>query len=740
MNIVRRVSLLVTVGLLGIAVMLGWASARPVLSAGTAKQLDAATSYFDSTIVLARAAGPRGVRGDQLAISIGYLERMRLGLGSPFRLVAEAMDDPRLAGPAQARVAWALLGRLDRGDAYVVDPIVLDGVGPWGSDGQSASGAAHLALIERAIHSASDPRAGELTVRLAYLVESAKGGIAPAAASIAAQAAALVRDRELAKTDLRDLFTSAAEQHAGVLGLLTDGRAGHVFRVEQPPLAPLSSTLQMEAMNDVPDLVRALDTLDRAVLSTSTEATKAMASSGVLGTYFAARLRFLAGDRPPLAQIVVTLRGHARAESSLQATNDEMLAAAYALRSSATDSTRRVGALAMLSSAVAMRSLSQSEPWFPGDGGPGATDLTTEFGLADVSFARSVPSAWRPYYLRELQSGLRDLQDVLPAFSVVGLSVRFSTEPLRDSALAMHDPRTRTIQLSIATSAGTLAHELSHDLDWQAARRLFADGGGYSSDRAVRERKGQLASSLRGLTEARLLRPYTVGASTQPGDRPAELFARGTDWFVASALAQQGKTNGFLSAIEDGWFAGYAAGPPTAIGSAATESLVSAIEEMTYVPDSVRLGFESQWSDPRVIDPLLLVRRALEMPIGRRSALPWRSGPPAGVRFPSMPLCTSDRSPQARVRENLLMLAVDARAQGMALRRARYWPAASRPVWASSVLGIPPFASDERERMVDALRSSIIGELTAAVPDQGVVPAVPAIFRSNAASCSTSAH
>ncbi|MEP6494574.1 MAG: hypothetical protein ABJF01_17950 [bacterium] len=740
MDVVRRVSLVVTIGLLGIAVMLGWVSARPTLNAGTAKQLAAATSYFDTTIVLARAAGPRGSRGDELAISLGYLERLRLGLGSPFRLVAEATVDPRLSRVNRSRVAWALLGRLDRGDAYVVDSTVLDGVGPWGSDGHGATGAAHMALIDRVIHSASDPRAGELTVRLAYLIESAKGGIAPAGASIAAQVAALVRDRDLAETDLHDLFATAAEQHVGALGLVSGGRANHAFRVEQPPLAPLSSSLQMEAMNDVPDLVRALDTLERTAALRAGGSAVAMASSPVLGSHFAARLRSLAADRPPVPQIVITLRGHARPDLPLRATNDEMLAAAYASLGVTSDSVRRAGALAMLSSAVALRSLAQAEPWFPGDAGPGVGDLTTEFGLADVSFARSVPGSWRPYYLRELQNGLRDLQGVLPAFSVAGLSVRFSTDALRDSALAMHDPRTRTIQLSIATSAGTLAHELSHDLDWQAARRLFPDGGGYSSDRAVRERRGQLASSLRGLTEARLLRPYSAAASTQPGDRPAELFARGTDWFVASTLAQQGRMNGFLSAIEDGWFAGYAAGPPTAIGSAATESLVSAIEEMTYVPDSVRLGFESQWSDPQVVDPLLLVRRALEMPIGRRSALPWRSGPAAGLRLPPTPLCTSDRSPQSRVRENLLMLAVDARAQGMALRRARYWPVATRPAWASSVLGIPPYSSDERERMVDALHSSIIGELTTAVPDQGVVPVVPAIFRSSAASCSTSAH
>lgn len=723
---------MVTVGLLGIAVMLGWVSARPALSANAAKALTDATSYFDSKIVLARASSPRGIRGDQLAISLGYLERLRLGLGSPFLLVSDALSDPRLDGPNQARTAWALLGRLERGDAYVIDPAVLDGSGPWADDGQGATGAAHLALIERAVRSASDPRAGELAVRLAYLIESTKGTIVSSGVTIAAQAAALIRDRELATADLRDVLANAAEQHSDALGLLNARRAARTLRVEQPPLAPLSSALQLEAMKAVPALVRALDTLDRATTSSTTPS----AAESVIGSHFAARLRTLAADLPPLAQIVVTLRGHSR--TPVHATNDEMLAGANASLTFTTDSAHRSNALAMLSSAVAMRSLAQSTPWFPGDSGPEVSDLTTEYGLDDVSFARSVPSAWRPYYLRELQTGLRDLQGVFPAFSVNGLSVRFSTDALRDSALAMHDPRTRTIQLSIATSAGTLAHELSHDLDWQAARRLFAGGGGYSSDRAMRERRGPLASSLRGLTEARLLRPYSGATPAQPGDRPAELFARGTDWFVASALAQQGRMNGFLSAIEDGWFAGYAAGPPTAIGSAATESLVSAIEEMTYVPDSVRLGFESQWSDPQVVDPLLLVRRALETPVVRRAAGAWQVGSAAVAMLPPAQLCTSDRSPQSRARESLLMMTIDARARGMAMRRARYRPVGARLSWANSVLGAVPFSPDEGEHVVDGLRSAIIAELTTAVPDQGVVPAVPAIFRSSAASCSTS--
>ena len=129
---------------------------------------------------------------------------------------------------------------------------------------------------------------------------------------------------------------------------------------------------------------------------------------------------------------------------------------------------------------------------------------------------------------------------------------------------------------------------------------MFASGGGYNSDRVVREQTGALANSLKSLGEARPYRPFGGAGSAPPSGRPAELFARGTDWFVASVLAQQGIMNGFLSAIGDGSLAGYAAGAPTAVGSSATTSLVSAIEAMAYVPDSIRSSFEATWADPGV--------------------------------------------------------------------------------------------------------------------------------------------
>ena len=56
----------------------------------------------------------------------------------------------------------------------------------------------------------------------------------------------------------------------------------------------------------------------------------------------------------------------------------------------------------MLSTAVSMRSLAQEAPWFDGDVGPTAADITAEFGLAGITFSRSVPESWRGYYVREM--------------------------------------------------------------------------------------------------------------------------------------------------------------------------------------------------------------------------------------------------------------------------------------------------------------------------------------------------
>jgi hypothetical protein len=431
---------------------------------------------------------------------------------------------------------------------------------------------------------------------------------------------------------------------------------------------------------------------------------------------------------------VVTLGAHAAGGAPLHATNDETLAAAYAPVALSIDSTRRATALTVLSAAVSLRTAAQQQPWFPGDPAPTVNDIATEFGIGGVAFTRDVPEAWQPYYLREFRDALRDLQVALPAVRFDELHIRFGARALPDSALAMHDPRTRTLELSILTSGGTLAHELAHDLDWQTARRLFANAGGYSTDRAMHEQRGPLAVSVRGLAEARILRPIAGVASPPAADRPAELFARGADWFVASSLALHGRSNGFLTAVEDATLSGYAAGAPTAVGASGVTSLLTALEQMTYLPDTSRAAFASLWSDPEVIDPVVMVRRAVQSPMPWR--IVWASSSPA-AKLPPAPSCAGSDSPQASARERLLMLALDARARGIAAHRARFRWFGAPAGWANGLFGVAPWSPDQGERVVAALRSALASEVAGSLADQGVVPSLPAIFRSSTASCAS---
>jgi hypothetical protein len=140
--------------------------------------------------------------------------------------------------------------------------------------------------------------------------------------------------------------------------------------------------------------------------------------------------------------------------------NEESLVGEYSLFLARDSGHVAQPSVAVLWAAVSMRAYAQERVWFPGYGGPSVPDLKDRFGIAAVSFDADVPTTWRPYYLRMLGSALSDLQRVLPAFGVRGLGVHFGESPMRDAALAMHDPATRTIFLPVATSAGVIAHEL----------------------------------------------------------------------------------------------------------------------------------------------------------------------------------------------------------------------------------------------------------------------------------------
>ena len=736
MDLQRRIRLFPVASLIGLALMLGSYATRSDVNADAVQAMRRGTAHYDSLVrVEARADRPLP---DADIVALSYLERLRLGLGSPFRLVEQATVDPRLADSARSRLAWALLGRLREGAAYAVDPVVLDSAGSDLNSTTLPSGADQVALIGRAITSASDPRAGELAVRLAYQLAASEQVIGAGAPRVATLVAAQLRDRRLAMEDLEALLTRARTRREGELGLLVQSRRERLFRVEQPGALLLGTALETEAMRAVPGILQQLRRLSQE--TPSNEHDVAVAVRPLLRGD-APRASQLGQSNPPQAPVTVAVRG-LRAQSSgdarsIQAdieqrfaersTNEETITAEYA-RIVASGAGRVQPALALLTSAVQLRAYAQEEPWFPGMIGPTPGDVASRFGLREFRFDPDVPRAWRPYYARMVESSIEDMQRVLPALTLDGVGVRFGIADLPDTALAMHDPGSRTLRFSVVSSAGTLAHEFAHDLDWQAARRLYARAGGYSTDRAMREARGPLASSVRGLATARL------GAANGPvsKERPAELFARGVDWFVAVSLAREGRTNGYLTAVQDAALTGYTPASARDLASGAGIALMDALAQMTYVGDDEREKFLAEWADPLALDPFLLARRVLATRLPRRTSSASLFAPdeiPFAHDLGTVTSCAAERdrswSPEVRARKQLFDLALDARANGIVRRWASWYAESSRPAWAQSVMHVAPVSSELGDRVVRRVRNALVAQLESGLePGELILPAL----------------
>lgn len=728
MSSFRKLSLSLGAGLIALAsaAALMAPAPRSVVSANAAGQMRRASAWLDSIVTTTRAARDPSRVPAAAALALGYVERLRLGMGSPFRLVDYALRDPRLDDSTRTRVAWALLERTMRGEDYVVAPVVLEGVGPR-SDGMAASGASHLALIEHAVASTTDPREGELAVRLAYRLAAGERTVQDVAVPIATEVAALARDRRLAQQDVQSLFERARADGIPVLDELQGMRADDAFAVEQPAAAPLAPAAESRAVAEARALLDSIRSLG-ATVDSSIE--RAPANAPLLGPGAARRLASLGAALPSQSPVAVSLRSYRalladntlpfegterREHFAAGALNEETLVGLYdGLRASGDSGA--APALAVTAAATALRAYAQEAVWFPGDGGPTVGDLRQEFGLASVTFDPDVPSAWRPYYLRQLQTGIRDVQRVLTGLSVDGLRIQYGVHGLPDSALAMHNPSTRTIRLSIQSSAGALAHELAHDLDWQAARRLYTNAGGYSTDRAVQGGEGPLSWSVRGLAAARLVTPVRGAPAPNESARPAELFARDMDWFVAVSLASLGRSDGYLSAVQDAALTGYAGASPDDITPRAARALMTAAQEMTYVPEPLRERFLAEWSDPAAMDPYLLAERVLDLhPTHARGGPGWSGRDAWMPQLSSAPLvCVTvpSRSDESvRARAELMDLALGARARGIARMRAGWYPESRRPAWARAVLGEAPWSAEEGERVVRRIRAGLAAQL-----------------------------
>lgn len=632
----------------------------------------------------------RGRDGDRrAAIAWGYSEQLRLGLESPFRLIDAASRDQRLSAAERRTVSWALLSHVVRGESHEIDPAALDQLTP------GVAGESHLAVISSAIDGSEDPRAAELALRLAYTLAAAEGradGIAPL---LVAEAAALVADREIARREARALVRAANERDP--IEQIRRLRARRELYVERPVLLAPSAAVERDAIRLVPGLVAQIRALrGDAAQRRDTSATREIDPD------VATRL-FAAGARvPPAAPLAVTvqrylplLKGHsiADAERLIRAANPEMLIGA--LRGQPDGASRRNRARLLLAAAVSMRSMAQGSIWFDGDTLP-ASDVAARLGLARIDFDAEIPRSWRPYYLGSLTGAVKDLRRVLPSLRLDGVSVRFRGRSPADSALAMHDPRSRTLHLPVASAGGTLTHELAHDLDRQSAEQ--AGLAGYRSDVASRStsaaRASRLAASLRALTEEL---GENAGSRASARQRPAEVFATRVDWFVAQSLASEGVSNGFLSGVQDELLTGHVVHPDRLRGAGGTRTLVTALEGMTPIASEAR-------ADPQPgIEALL--RWSLAAPVDRALAAKILAGG-ATSAFP----CAGETDGRAA----LVRAAAESRAHGWIRQRARWMPDRERPAWARSALGQAPWDATAAEIRVAALRDHILLQLSTA--------------------------
>ncbi|HEX8321932.1 hypothetical protein [Longimicrobium sp.] len=603
-------------------------------------ELVRADAYADSIV---RLAGTRAVAlTDEDVIVLGYLERLRLGLGSPFRLTDLALQDPRLTPASRRRAGAALLSVTAAARGYVLDPLALSTVSHGSLEERMRAARLHLDIVEQAVATAADPRGGELTVRAAYALAAAEGTVPAHSPPLVARAAALAADRRMARDDARALLDEAALTHRHPLALLREWRAARRFSVESPAGAWRSESREAASGAAAIPLAGAIATVPaRAAVEGS-----APAPAPLLSRRAARRLMELADrhEPPPVAPIAVSLERYSRAiQQALgptetgrangrrfveSARDEEHFAAAYT-RIRASHPAAPL-AEAALESAVAMRTYAQEAVWHPGFPAPSTADLKRCYGLKAVDFDADVPMAWRPYYRRMLGSALAEMEAILPGMDVRGLSIQFGRTGKERSALAIHDPYGRRIHVPPATGPGTLMHEIAHDLDWQVARRRYRGQGAYGTDVALRTSgTDEFAAAVRSLPTA----PVAGRSAGRSGGwdyetRPAETFARLLDGYVTATLAARGRSNGYLSSYQDEVLAGHGTAVPPDARGRVLNVFRPLMMEASPLPIPLQSEFEGLWGPRPALGPLGMVAEVAaaggQRPIAERVD-EWRS-------------------------------------------------------------------------------------------------------------------
>jgi hypothetical protein len=266
-----------------------------------------------------------------------------------------------------------------------------------------------------------------------------------------------------------------------------------------------------------------------------------------------------------------------------------------------------------------------------------------------------------------------------------------------------------------------LAHEFAHDLDWQAAKRVYGTLVGYRTDHAVRQHSDWLAGALRRMASAS--RSEATGRD-QALERPTEIFARNVDWFVGAALSRDGRMNGYLSAVQDPVLTGYAsATTPEAVHDAG-EATLRALEGIATLTPDVRDWFDDRYGAGRRASVHEAVRRVLEAPVattdvrqadpssiyaGDATAALMRSVPAASSAWECLLDSYADRSADPAATKAAMLLAAEARARGVVRRWAmlldRY---GSSGPWRWRALAGAPWDATVQDATERELRDAIL--------------------------------
>lgn len=534
-------------------------------------------AHFDDSLSASVRSTPGARVSFPGAIALGYLGRLQVGLGSPFRLVDLARTDPRLPAAWRPRLANAILSRVAR-DAGAMRPMesAIDVAMP--SD--VATGRALLRLVDSVMTLDGDSPLALDAIRIAAAQASARGVIRAGSVPLIDAAALLAFDRVRARRDVERAITAASRGDGDVLQIVALWRSERRFSVERPLMADVAPSPRRIAAR-VPMMLAAIERVAR-VSDTSTAVRPAARAPMPTNAADALALLISVRTRPAQPQVRLSVldarmvAADRRTVSSprvtralLAATNEETLIMALANATSDTTLGPIVAAATLLAS-QGMRTLAQEPSYHPGVLTLRPEQVAERLGLASLTFGRDVPASWQAYYAREFASAVDALQLVFPRAGFLGLKVHIG-DAVQNGALAVHDPRSRTLTLPLATGFGAVGHELMHDLDWQSARDYAGREGTYATDNAWRGSRTQpIAAPLARLAEFVPV-GVTSSAYTTEARRPAELLARGADWYVATALARMGRMNGALTAVQDGWIRGYAsAAGPAAFGDHAS--------------------------------------------------------------------------------------------------------------------------------------------------------------------------